>query len=194
MPNMPLPSPFEVLGRIWWMLTIRLYQRTQGRLELMNDTRLDNDYRALRNIFAGEDRVDIRAVGTAPFRKYLVVYKLPSLRINSTGQPIRVEQTVVEITLPMGYPKIPPVAKTVAGDVVFHPNFSASKICLMDHWAPAVQLTDLIREIGSMLQWEKYNILSPLNAEAAEWSQKHAQELPLSNHSLGDSPIDISFK
>jgi ubiquitin-protein ligase len=160
----------------------------------MNEKRLDNDYRELRNAFAGEDLVDIRAVGTAPFRKYMIVYKVPSLRLNSTGQPIRVEQTVVEITLPMGYPKVPPVAKTVAGDVVFHPNFSASKICLMDHWAPSVQLSDLVREIGTMLQWEKYNIRSPLNAEAAEWSQRHQNELPLATHSLGGSVVNVQIK
>ena len=160
----------------------------------MNDKRLDNDYRELRNAFAGEDLVDIRAVGTAPFRKYMIVYKVPSLRLNSSGQPIRVEQTVVEINLPMGYPKVPPVAKTVAGDVVFHPNFSPSKICLMDHWAPSVQLSDLVREIGSMLQWEKYNIRSPLNAEAAEWRQRHKEELPLATHSLGGSVVEVKIK
>jgi ubiquitin-protein ligase len=55
----------------------------------------------------------------------------------------------------------------------------------MDHWAPATRLVDLIREIGEMLQWQKYNIRSPLNAEAAEWSQSHQNELPLSNISLG---------
>jgi ubiquitin-protein ligase len=160
----------------------------------MSDKRLESDYRELRNAFAGENLVDIRAVGTAPFRKYMIVYKVPSLRLNSSGQPIRVEQTVVEFSLPMGYPRVPPVARTVAGDVVFHPNFSASKICLMDHWAPSVQLSDLVREVGSMLQWEKYNIKSPLNAEAAEWSQRHRNELPLSTHQLGGSTVSIKVK
>ena len=53
----------------------------------VRDKRLESDYRALRNTFGGEDLVEIRAVGTAPFEKYMVVYKVPSLRLNSTGQP-----------------------------------------------------------------------------------------------------------
>jgi ubiquitin-protein ligase len=57
----------------------------------------------------------------------------------------------------------------------------------MDHWAPATQLTDLVREIGEMLQWQKYNIRSPLNADAAEWSQSHQSELPLSTISIGST-------
>jgi hypothetical protein len=30
-----------------------------------------------------------------------------------------------------------------------------------------------------MLQWKKFNIRSPLNAIAAEWSQDHLNEIPL---------------
>ena len=62
------------------------------------EKRLDSDYRMLRSTFEGEDMVEIRAVGTAPFEKYMLVYKVPSLRLNSAGQPMRVDATVVEIT------------------------------------------------------------------------------------------------
>ena len=112
-------------------------------------------------------------------------------QLRKDGQPVRVEATNVEITLPNGYPRVPPIARTLAGDVVFHPNFSATKICLMDDWAPGVQLPDLIREIGEMLQWQKYNINSPLNASAAEWSQSHTHELPLSDHPIGGAMVKI---
>lgn len=159
-----------------------------------NKVRLENDYKDLRRTFDGEERVEIRAIGTAPFSKYLIVFKMPSLRLNSQGQPIKVEQTVVELTLPAGYPRVPPIAKTVAGDIVFHPNFNASKICLMDEWSPSVQLADLVREIAAMLQWQKYNIRSPLNAEAAEWSQRHQNEIPLSNYDVGGAAVEIEIK
>lgn len=149
------------------------------------DRRLEGDYRDLRASFDADQHIDIVALGAVPSDRYRIVYKVPSLRLNTAGKPIQVEATVIEIQLPTGYPKLPPVAKTIAGDVVFHPNFNASKICLMDHWAPATRLVDLIREIGEMLQWQKYNIRSPLNAEAAEWSQSHQGELPLSNITLG---------
>jgi ubiquitin-protein ligase len=114
--------------------------------------RLENDYRDLRTIFDADPLVEIIAIGPVPSEKYRIVYKVPSLRLDSKGQPIRVDATVVEIELPQGYPKLPPVARTIAGDVVFHPNFNSTKICLADHWAAATQLVDLVREIGEMLQ------------------------------------------
>jgi hypothetical protein len=156
-----------------------------------NLRRLENDHRAIREIFAGDPYVEIVEIGTAPFDKYKVIYKVPSLRLKQNGQPVRVEATNVEITLPNGYPRVPPVARTLGGEIVFHPNFSATKICLMDDWAPGVQLPDLIKEIGEMLQWQRYNINSPLNAQAAEWSQSHLHEIPLSDYVLGGPAIKI---
>jgi ubiquitin-protein ligase len=156
--------------------------------------RLENDYRELRTMFDADPLVEIIAIGPVPSEKYRIVYKVPSLRLDSKGQPIRVDATVVEIHLPQGYPKLPPVAKTIAGDVVFHPNFNATKICLADHWAPATQLVDLVREIGEMLQWDKFNIRSPLNAQAAQWSQEHKNEIPLATHKLGATQVKIKLK
>jgi ubiquitin-protein ligase len=160
----------------------------------VRDRRLESDYRALRTIYEGEDHIEIRAIGTAPFEKYMIVYKVPSLRLNSTGQPMRVDATVVEVTLPADYPKMPPTARTVAGDVVFHPNFNASKICLGDPWAPGFQLSDIVREIGELLTWQKFNIKNSLNAKAAEWSQTHMDEIPLTRASLGGSPVRITIQ
>jgi ubiquitin-protein ligase len=106
---------------------------------------------------------------------------------------MRVDATVVEITLPQDYPRMPPSARTVAGDVVFHPNFNATKICLADNWAPSFQLTDIVREIGELLTWEKFNIRSPLNATAAEWSQEHKDEIPLARIPLGGNSVSIQI-
>jgi hypothetical protein len=66
--------------------------------------RLENDHRALREIYDGDPFVEIREIGVAPFDKYEIVYKVPSLRLRKDGQPVRVEATNVEITLPNGYP------------------------------------------------------------------------------------------
>ena len=156
--------------------------------------RLENEYREIRSTFDADQLVEMIAIGPVPAEKYRIVYKVPSLRLNGKGQPIKVEATVVEIELPQGYPKIPPVARTIAGDVVFHPNFNATKICLADHWAPSTQLVDLIKEIGEMLQWQKFNIRSPLNAQAAQWSQEHKSEIPLSTNKIGAGKITVKLK
>lgn len=156
--------------------------------------RLENDYRELRAVFDADPLVEIVAIGPVPAEKYRIVYKVPSLRLDSKGQPIRVDATVVEVELPLGYPKVPPVARTIAGDIVFHPNFNSTKICLADHWAPSTQFVDLIKEIGEMLQWQKFNIRSPLNAQAAQWSQEHKSEIPLANHQFGANQVKIKLK
>ncbi len=158
------------------------------------DRRLESDYRDLRSTFDAEENVDIVAIGPVPSDRYRIVYRVPSLRLNSAGSPIQVDATVVEIQLPSGYPKLPPIAKTIAGDVVFHPNFNASKICIADFWSPANRLVDIVLDIGKMLQWQKYNIRSPLNAEAAEWSQEHESQLPLGNVVLGENTAKVRIK
>ena len=155
--------------------------------------RLDADYRQLRKVFATDTRVDIQPIGQVPADKYRITYRVPSLRLDRNGQPIRVDVTTIELELPMGYPKIGPVARTLPGDVVFHPNFSAQKICLMDFWAPSTQLSDIVSDIGQMLQWQKLNIRSPLNAQAADWSQSNQSHYPLADYTFGDKDITIKI-
>lgn len=147
--------------------------------------RLEADYRELKSTYGKDPNIDIVAIGPAPSDKYRVVFKVPAFHFDSQGKPILVNSTVVDIELPIGYPKVAPVAKTVSGDSVFHPNFNEGKICLMDNWFPTTQVTDLIREIADMLQWKKYNIRSPLNALAAEWSQQNKNLIPIGNVEVG---------
>jgi ubiquitin-protein ligase len=144
--------------------------------------KLEAEYNNLGAAFGNHPDIDIRAIGDAPHvDHYMIVYRVPALRQNSTGQPMAVRETVVEIMLPEGYPRIQPVCRTVPGDVIFHPNFNAEKICIVDDWSPSIGLVDIVNEIGEMLQWKKFNIRSPLNAIAAEWSQDHLNEIPLGN-------------
>jgi ubiquitin-protein ligase len=159
-----------------------------------NSRRLEGDYRELREAFDADPLVQIMPLGTAPFDKYRIAYiGVPSLRQNQKGQPMRVDSTVVDLTLPSGYPKLPPIAKTAGGDIVFHPNFNAEKICIADFWSPGFRLVDVVRKIGNMLQYTDYNIESPLNFVAAAWTQEHLHEIPLANHSFGTGSADIEF-
>jgi ubiquitin-protein ligase len=84
----------------------------------------------------------------------------------------------VDFELPLGYPKDKPRAIAVGANV-FHPNFG-EYICIADFWSPAQSLVDIVFEVGEMLQWQKYNILSPLNAIAANWAASNRDSLPLS--------------
>ena len=156
--------------------------------------RLESEYRELRATFDSDPNVDIVAMGPAPADKYRIVYRVPSLRLDAANRPVIMPTTVGDIELPSGYPKVPPIAKTILDDVVFHPNFSPQKICLPDHWSPARQLVDIIKEIAAMLQWQRCNINSPLNAAAAEWSQSHPGDIPLGNIQVGTTSAVIKRK
>jgi ubiquitin-protein ligase len=64
----------------------------------------------------------------------------------------------------------------------------------MDFWAPSTQLSDIVKDIGEMLQWQKLNIRSPLNAQAADWSQNNKGHYPLGDFQLGSKQVKITLK
>lgn len=138
--------------------------------------RLSVDYQELREFFDGNNFVDIQPLGPAPYERYRIIYRLPSLRVDASSRAIESGLTVVNLELPRNYPKEKPHA--VAVEKVFHPNFG-DYICIADFWTPTQKLVDIVIEIGEMLQWQKYNIRSPLNAVAAQWATKNQNLLPV---------------
>ncbi len=138
--------------------------------------RLESDYQSIRNKFDGHPQIRVHPMGVTPPERYRVVYQVPSLRLDPQNRPIITNVTVVDFELPAGYPKDKP--RAVAAEPVFHPNFG-DYICIADFWTPSQSLSDIILEVGEMLQWQKYNILSPLNAVAADWVSSQRENLPV---------------
>lgn len=153
--------------------------------------RLENDYQEIRRRFDGDSYVEVLPLGTVPPQQYQLIYRVPSLRINMSNSPVMVPQTIINLSLPMGYPREKPNA--VAIDPVFHPNFG-NYVCIADFWSPAQSLSDIIVLMGDMLQWKKFNIRSPLNAVAAEWAVEHGGEIPIGNIELGVIDTDLEIK
>lgn len=143
--------------------------------------RLENDYQAIRLRFDGNPYITVEPVGVTPPQSYRVIYKVPSLRLDPQNRPIIVNQTIVNFELPSNYPKEKPHA--VATERIFHPNFG-DYVCIADFWSPAQSIVDIILEVGEMLQWQKYNILSPLDAVAADWAAKNKDNLPVGHLDL----------
>lgn len=152
--------------------------------------RLEADYRELRRRFDGDPNILIQPEGLVPPERYLVVFKVPSLRVSSASQVVTVDQTVVTVILPSAYPKERPFI--TSHDPVFHPNFGADQsVCIADYWVPAQSLADIIVDISDMLQMKKYNVQSPLNAQAAEWAVQNASSFPLSSIEIGVTDLKI---
>jgi ubiquitin-protein ligase len=153
-------------------------------------TRLENDYNLLRSKFDGHPNIRVEALGPVPPEHYRVTYDVDSLRIDQSNRPVVVKTTVVDIDLPSGYPREKPHA--VAHGTVFHPNFG-QYVCIADFWSPAQSLADIVLEIGEMLQWQKYNVQSPLNAIAADWAVKNRDNLPVGEIELSKKTSEVNI-
>ena len=143
--------------------------------------RLTNDYTQMRLRFDGHPYIHVEPVGALPPERYQIIYDLPTLLLDQHNRPVVSQRTIVTLSLPLGYPKEKPHA--VSHEAIFHPNFG-DYICIADFWSPAQSLADIVLDIGLMLQWQKYNIQSPLNAVAADWAVKNTNELPIGHYDL----------
>lgn len=143
--------------------------------------RLTSDYHRLMTGFAGSDVVRIEPLGPPPAERYRVMYAVPGLRLTPDNRVVRTYQHVIQIQLPAGYPREKPYC--ISEGPVFHPNFG-SYICIADFWSASQSLSDVIVQIGDMLQYRLFNTRSPLNAVAAKWAVENQHQLPVGNADL----------
>ncbi len=138
--------------------------------------RLQADYEKMRDYVNRHPRLQlIQAEGTPPER-YQLEYRIRSLR-QSDEDLAMVKSHMVEITLPLSYPRMPPQCRMLTP--IFHPNIAPHAICIGDHWSPGEPLWSIVARIGEMIAYQSYNTKSPLNGEAARWVDQHLEELPL---------------
>jgi predicted Zn finger-like uncharacterized protein len=138
--------------------------------------RLQADYEKLRDYVNRHPRLQlIQAEGTPPER-YQLEYRVRGLR-QKDGELAVVKSHMVEIALPLNYPRLPPQCRMLTP--VFHPNIAPHAICIGDHWSPGEPLWSIVARIGELIAYQSYNTKSPLNGEAARWVDEHLDEIPL---------------
>lgn len=152
--------------------------------------RLVADYEAIRAEFAGHAHVRVEPIGHLPPEAYRITYKLDGLRLEG-DQPVVANEHVVDLRLPLGYPREQPLATPETP--IFHPNVSAT-YCIGDYWAAGQPLADIIAKIGDMIQYRTYNVKSPLDAVAARWVADNESLFPIGTAELGTPDIEIEFK
>lgn len=152
--------------------------------------RLVADYEAVRAEFAGHPHVRVDPIGHRPPEAYRVTYKLDGLRLDG-DQPVVASEHVVELRLPLGYPREQPLATPETP--IFHPNVSTN-YCIGDYWAAGQPLVDIIAKIGDMIQYRTYNVKSPLDAVAARWVAENETLFPIGTTELGSPEIEIEIK
>lgn len=142
--------------------------------------RLANEAKMIGEQFAGHPYVTVTPAGGDPPDRYRVEYRVAGLERRADGALIVRSRHEMEIVLPVGYPRQPAACRMLTP--VFHPNIDAFAVCTSDFHAAQETLVDLIVRVGQMICYQKHNVKSPLNAEAALWVE----------HNLGRLPVDPS--
>ncbi len=153
--------------------------------------RLYADYQQLRDDFAGHPYVDVEPLYGNPPEAYQITYRVRGLALNArTNRPVVRTEHRAKIYLHRDYPRQKP--KCVLETPIFHPNFG-SYICVDDYWAAAETLSDIIIQIGQMIQYQSYNPKSPLNPVAARWAIQNEHVFPIGKAELYQPEIDIEL-
>ncbi len=138
--------------------------------------RLQSDFEKLQGYVRGHPRLQIVQVDGTPPERYQIHLQVVGLR-QKDEELLEVDSHLVEIVLPRDYPRVPPQCRMLTP--VFHPNIAPHAICIGDHWSAGEPLASLVARIGEMITYQSYNTKSPLNGEAAKWTDQNIESLPL---------------
>lgn len=144
--------------------------------------RLASDYEQVKKDFAGHKYIIVTPIGDEPPEKYHVTYFVNGIYLLPDGRIETLGRHEVEITLHADYPRYKPICKILTP--IWHPNFRDGQICIGDIWGAGESLTDIIINIGDMIQYKSWNSYSPLSADAAKWAMENKYLFPVGNIDL----------
>src|SRR5581483_3736697 len=151
---------------------------------LRPETDWEVEVEGLKN-FLTADGFAARYPGRAP-EKYLITYTCRGLMKNKAGEILIAERHVMQIVFGLEYPSAPPTF--IWWTPIWHPNFSTPHICIQGHpFSIGLKLVEIVPEVGRMVQYQNYNIKSPLNSAAAEWAKKYTHRFPVDDRDILDA-------
>lgn len=139
--------------------------------------RLASDWEQIQKDFAGHKNIIVTPEGTEPPEKYHITYFVNGIYLLPDGRIETLGRHEVEITLHADYPRYKPICKILTP--IWHPNFRDGQICIGDIWGAGESLTDIIINIGDMIQYKSWNSSSPLSADAADWALQNKHLFPV---------------
>lgn len=161
------------------------------RSEDLRTSRLKREYERLQQSFRSHKQIRCAVIGGTPPDRYRIEYFIKGIERQGT-QLIERDHHVMEVSLPVEYPRMPAACKMLSP--VFHPNIDPFTVCISDFHSPQETLVDIIIRVGQMIAYQKHNVKSPLNGEAAAWCQQNLHLLPVDRTDLipnGDGPTTI---
>ncbi|WP_435007655.1 ubiquitin-conjugating enzyme E2 [Tundrisphaera lichenicola] len=150
--------------------------------------RLRSDLVALERLRDESSVFAFRPSGKPPLN-YIVAFLGQSLA-RDKGKVVIRERHEVEIKLGASYPRTMPEIRWLTP--IYHPNISEiGMVCLGaygTHWVPSLALDELCVMLWDMARFQNYDIRSPYNREAAQWSANQTTfRFPIDGRPLRDS-------
>ena len=153
--------------------------------------RLYADFQKIQDEFTGHPNIDVVPLQGNPPEGYEVTYHVIGLRLDrATNRPLKIHEHRARLYLHQEYPREKP--RCVMETENFHPNIGPY-ICIDDYWAAGESITDVIIQIGEMIQYRNYNVKSPLDAIAARWAEQNKRLLPVGHVDLFQPEVPIDF-
>jgi len=144
--------------------------------------RIASDYEQIKKDFSNHKYIVVEPIGEEPAEKYRVTYYVNGIYLLEDGRIETLGKHIVIINLHAEYPRYKPIC-TIATPI-WHPNFRDGQICIGDIWGAGESLSDIIVNIGDMIQYKSWNSFSPLSADAAEWAIENKHLFPVGNLNL----------
>lgn len=145
-------------------------------METVRMRRLRADHEKLTELVRRHPRLRLVEARGEPPERYQIEFRVRGLR-QKGDELLEVDSHLVEISLPRDYPRSAPLCRMLTP--VFHPNIAPHAICIGDHWSAGEPLASIVTRIGEMIAYQSYNTKSPLNGEAAKWTDGNLARLPL---------------
>lgn len=144
--------------------------------------RIASDWEQVRKDFAGHKNIIVTPAGGDPPEQYHITYFVNGIYLLPDGRIETLSRHEVDIILHSDYPRYKPICKI--STPIWHPNFRDGQICIGDIWGAGESLTDIIINIGDMIQYKSWNSSSPLSADAANWALENKHLFPVGNIDL----------
>lgn len=144
--------------------------------------RIAADYEEIKKNFDGHKNIIVEPIGFEPAEKYKVTYYINGIYLKEDNKIETLNKHTITITLHSEYPRYKPICTIETP--IWHPNFRDGQICIGDIWGAGESLSDIIINIGDMIQYKSWNSFSPLSADAAKWAIENKHLFPVGNVNL----------
>jgi ubiquitin-protein ligase len=154
--------------------------------------RLASDFEQVKKEFAGHRYIVVTPIGSDPPERYSVIYFVNGICMMPDGSIETRNRHEAEIVLHAEYPRYKPLCRL--NTPIWHPNFRDGQICIGDIWGAGESLSDVIINIGDMIQYRSWNSYSPLSADAARWAIENKHLFPVGDINLYTASYENATK